>query len=187
MKGRTDGFLLIFGGLAIWLVLWLAPAVGASSRNSEAMARADFDGLVHRIAERYGMHGKPVPMMWLANACANSFTHGGVRGMKVVEFEDAGKIADAEHGGPGFGELVKERLGERWSPVVREHASGGEDSYVYTQNDEDGRHTRLIVLDLDHSELNAVRVSLDPDQLAKWMKEQGAKSKEKASDGDASE
>lgn len=171
-----DGWLLIAGGLGIGLVLWLTPLAGASSRNDEARARHDFDSLVHAVSERYQVHGKSVPMMWLANICASRFTHGGVHGIKVVEFEDASRITETTTDPAGFGNLIKVQLGDRWSPMVRDHQKN-EDSFVYVQNADDAKFTRLIVVDLDKNELDMVSVSLNPDQLAKWMDEHDAKDK----------
>ncbi len=171
--GRSlEGWVLILGGLGLGLVLWLAPGASASSRDGQSLANRDFDSLVEAISGRYQMRAKTVPMMWLANICASRFTHGGVRGMKVVEFEDGGRIAKNGATPAEFGDLVKSELGERWSPVVREHDRTGEDSYVYVQNAADGDLARLIVVDLDGSELDLVRISLKPDQLARWLNEQ---------------
>jgi len=169
-----EGWILILGGLGIGLVFWLAPGVSASSRDGESLARRDFDSLVQAISGRYQMHGRTVPMMWLANVCAARFTHGGVRGMRVVQFEDASRIAKSSTAPAEFGDLVRAEMGERWSPMVREHKESGEDSYVYVQNATDGDLTRLIVVDLDGSELDVVGISLKPDQLAKWRNEHDA-------------
>jgi hypothetical protein len=169
-----DGWLLILGGLCIGLVLWLAPGVSASSRDGESLAKHDFDSLVHAISDRYQMHPKPVPMMWVANVCASRITHGGVRGMRVIEFEDAGRIAKDSAAPAEFGNLIKTQLGEHWSPMVREHDKTGGGSYTYIQNDDDSSYTRLIVVDLDGSELDVVGISLKPDQLAKWMNDHDA-------------
>jgi hypothetical protein len=48
------------------------------------------------------------------------------------------------------------------------------------QGDADGKHTRMIVVDLDGGEgggreLDMVSITLNPEQLAKWVKEQDAK------------
>jgi hypothetical protein len=111
------------------------------------------------------------------NICARSATKGGVHGMKVVEFEDVPKWDDRERA--GLGDLVKERLSKHWSPMVRQHEAGGDDSFVYVQGDSDGKHTRMIVVDLDGGdagrELDMVSITLNPEQLAKWVKEQDAK------------
>ena len=174
------GWILIVGGLGIGLVLWLAPAAGASSRNDEALSKRDFDTLVRAVEGRYQMHGKAVPMMWLANICAKKFTHGGVRDMKVVEFEDADRIAKGGESAE-FGKLVKAQLGGRWSPMVAEHEKKGGDSYVYMRNSDESKMTRMIVVDLDGAELNMVALSMNPDQLAKWIKQQDSSSGKKTS------
>jgi hypothetical protein len=164
-------------------VLMLVPNAGASAHDADALARRDFDGLVRSIADRYQIHARPVPMMWLVNICARSATKGGVHGMKVVEFEDVPKWDDQQRA--GLGDLVKERLSKRWSPMVRAHEANGEDSFVYVQSDADGKHTRMIVLDLDGGDtsrdLDMVSMTLNPEQLAKWVKEQDAKDEKKRS------
>lgn len=178
----TGGWLMIFGGLGIGLVLWLTPGVAASSHDSDAMARQDFDSLVRGVAARYQMHAKSIPMMWLMNVCARSVTHGGVHGMRVVEFEDAGRIARQTGEPGGLGDLVRERLGERWLRTVRTRNADGSETLVYSQSDESGsqsdeggHHMRLIVVDLEGRELDMVSVSLDAQQLAKWMDEQNTR------------
>jgi len=183
-RGRSlDGWMLILGGLAIALALWLAPAAGANARDDESLSKHDFNSLVRTVEERYQMHGKPVPMMWLANFCANRITNGGVRGMKVVEFEDADRIAKAG-GEPGeFGELVKTQLAGRWSPMVREHEKKGGDSYVYVRSSDDSKMTRMIVVDLDGAELDMVTLSLNPDQLNKWLQEHDSEKKTSSESG----
>ena len=181
------GWLLILGGLAMGSVLWLAPAAGASSREDEARSKRDFDRLVHKVERRYRVHGKTVPMMWLANIFARKFTNGGVQGMKVVEFEDAGRISNSG-GAPGeFGELVKTQLGERWSPMVNGHEKSGGDSLVYVQSSGESKLTRMIVVDLDGAELDMVRLTMDPDQLAKWVKQQESRSGKGPAQSGASE
>lgn len=183
---RLDGWLLIVGGLAMGLTLWLAPAAGASSRDSETQARRDFNSLVRTVAARYHMHPKPVPMMWIANLCARSITHGGVSGMKVVEFEDADRIAQAGGKPAEFSQLMKTQLGDRWSPLIREHEKSSGDSYVYVQSSDESKLTRMIVVDLDGAELDLVSINLNPDQLAKWMKEHDSDSDKKNSSAEPS-
>jgi hypothetical protein len=179
----SDGILMILAGVVFGVVLMLVPNAGATAHDADALARRDFDGLVQSIADRYQIHAKSVPMMWLLNLCARSVTRDGVHGMKVVEFEDVPKWSESDRA--GLGDLVKERLSERWSPMVRQHEAGGDDSFVYMQGDADGRHTRMIVVDLDGGnagrELDMVSITLNPEQLAKWVKEQDAKDEKKRS------
>ncbi|MBB5058574.1 hypothetical protein HDF16_003288 [Granulicella aggregans] len=179
----SDGILMILAGVTFAVVLMLVPNAGASAHDSDALARRDFDGLVRSIADRYQIHGRSVPMMWVANLFARSVTKGGVQGMKVVEFEDVPKWGESDRA--GLGDLVKERLSRRWSPMVRQHEADGGDSFIYIQGAVDGKHTRMIVVDLDGGEasreLDMVSMTLNPEQLAKWMKEEDAKDEKKRS------
>lgn len=183
LAAYSDGILMILAGVTFAVVLMLVPNAGASAHDADALARRDFDGLVRSIADRYQIHGKAIPMMWVANLFARSVTKDGVHGMKVVEFEDVSKLDDEQRA--GLGDLVKDRLSKRWSPMVRQHDASGEDSFVYVQDDADGRHTRMIVVDIDGGEtsreLAMVSLTLNPEQLAKWVKEQEAKDEKKRS------
>ena len=49
---------------------------------------SDFDGLVSDVAHRYDAHATRIPMMGLVSLCARFATHGGVKGLRVVEFDD---------------------------------------------------------------------------------------------------
>lgn len=173
----ADGILMILAGVTFAIMLMLVPDAGATAHDQDTLARRDFDSLVHAIAERYQIHAEPVPMMWLANLCARSATHGGVRGMKVVEFEGVSNMDNA--GRLQLGELVKDRLGKRWSTLVRQHEESGGDSFVYVQSEDSGKQTRMILVDLNSGnhgdELDLVRMTLNPEQLSSWMKEEEAK------------
>ncbi|HWZ52017.1 MAG TPA: hypothetical protein VNW54_11205 [Granulicella sp.] len=190
MRGYGSGVLLIVAGVALAVVLLLAPPVSASSQDPEATARRDFDGLVRAVGEHYHVHAKTVPMMGLVSLCAKVMTQGGVDGMRVAQFEDAAEIARRDRAdveAQGFAGLVRTRLGDGWTQVIREHQESGAESLVYVQDlVRDGgsrrssqaasfggsaRRMRLIALDLDGSELNMVSLSLGPEELASWVNE----------------
>lgn len=123
-----------------------------------------FDRLVGALNERYHVHGKGVPMMWAVSLAARGFTHGGVRGMRVVQYEQFPEGVDrAEMEG-----MVREHLGAAWSPMVRSR-SDAETSLVYMQPD--GASTRMVVVNLEGRELNVVRMEMNPEALARWEKE----------------
>ncbi len=70
MSERANGWLLIFGGLAIGLVLWLSPSRSASSRELASMARQDLDGLIRSVVPRHRLNSKLALMTWLMDLCA---------------------------------------------------------------------------------------------------------------------
>lgn len=178
LREYGTGVLMIVAGVAFCVVLLVAPRADASAHDGAAGARRDFDRVVREIGAHYQVQPKSLPMMGLVSLCARVATRGGVGEMKVVRLDDESGAADrilqadqADEEGSGFATLVRAELGDHWTQMVREHQQSGEESLVFVQRDEDLRHTRMIVLDLDHSELNMVALSLDPEQLERWMNE----------------
>ncbi len=122
-----------------------------------------FDGIVRQVESRYHVQGKRVPMMWAVSLLARGFTHGGVRGLRVVEYEGVRAQIDQS----GLDQMVRSELGKGWSPMVRER-SEKETSLVYVQAAE-GKRVRMVVVSLDGTELNLVRMELSPEALARWQ------------------
>jgi hypothetical protein len=152
MMRRLGGFLLIAIGVAVMI----AQSVHASERGADS-----FDGLVKALSARYEVQPKPIPLMWMVSLCARGYTHGGVRGLKVVQFDDAESIDDHT----GFEALVDAKLGEDWSRAVREWQEKGEESLIYVRTG-DG-WVEMIVVNLEHGELNLVKMRMNPGQFAK--------------------
>jgi hypothetical protein len=161
---RLGGFLLIAFGVAVMI----AQSVHASERGADS-----FDGLVKALSIRYEVRPKSIPMMWMVSLCARGFTHGGVHGLKVVQFEDAKSIDDHA----GFEKVVEARLGEDWSRAVREWEEKGEESLIYVRTGD--MRVEMIVVNLDHGELNLVKMTMNPDQFAKWVREEETGEKDK--------
>lgn len=153
---RLGGLLLVAVGVALLVVA----NVDASSRKS-----GGFDAMVKALSEHYSVHPKKIPLMWAVSLCARGATHGGVRGMRIAQFDHFGPLADQSE----FEAMVASKLGDDWTPTVREHESNGNESLVYTR--EDGRLTEFVVITLDHGELNAVRMEMNPEQLSHWVNE----------------
>lgn len=151
---RLGGFLLVAVGVALLVVTNVQASGGGPER---------FDAMVRALSARYAVQPKKVPMMWMVSLCARGATHGGVRGMQIAEFEHFAPVADRDE----FDAIVQSKLGDDWQPTVREHDSNGDESLVYTR--EDGRLMEFVVVDLDHGELSAVRMEMNPKQLAKWV------------------
>jgi hypothetical protein len=153
---RLGGFLLVALGVA----LMIAQGVQASDRSTDS-----FDALVRSLSTRYAVQPKVVPMMWMVSLCARGFTHGGVRGMRVVQLDSSREMQDRE----GFEEMVSAKLGQDWSRTVRQLEASGEESLVYMRAED--KRMDLIVVSLNHGELDLVRMTMNPEQLAKWTRE----------------
>jgi hypothetical protein len=127
---------------------------------------SDFDGLVSDVAHRYDAHATRIPMMGLVSLCARFATHGGVKGLRVVEFDDVKATLDV----CDLTSLVRNHLGPEWRPFINEHdRQGKSQSIIFVR--EKGDTLRMMIADYDHGELDVVRMELSGDALAKWMKD----------------
>ena len=145
------------------LVPFLLFAAGCSA------ASHDIDSVVSGVEQRYSIRAHQVPMMGLIGFCARMYTHGGVQGMHIAEFEDL------QHADPvELFSLVQSRLGGDWQPIVKEHtqAKGNEDtglSVIFARPS--GRFMQLLVAEYDNGELELVRMGIDDAALSKWIDE----------------
>ena len=79
----------------------------------------DFNSVVSAVEHKYSVHAQRIPMMTLVSICASLKTHGGVRSLRVAEFDNLRGMD-----GKDLYPLLRSRLGDEWQPFVTE-VSGG--------------------------------------------------------------
>lgn len=122
----------------------------------------DFEDVVSAVQTRYSVKAERVPMMGFVSLCAHVATGGGVKGMKIAEFDNLPKAPE-----PGeFESLVRVTLGSGWQPFVTERSNSGEVNIIYVQPD--GESVRMFIANYEHGELDLVRMELNADRLAKF-------------------
>jgi len=136
-------------------LLALAPSIGCASSH-------DFNNVVSAVEHRYNAHAQRVPMMGFVSLCAWAGSHGGVKGMRIAEFDNLvlGKTDD-------LGRLVQDSLDTNWQPFVTEHDAGGEQSVIFVQPH--GHAMRMLIADYEHGELDLVRMEINGERLQQWM------------------
>jgi hypothetical protein len=138
----------------------------ASATVYSFAADRDFDNLVSEVAHRYDAHATRIPMMSFVSLCARFSTHGDVKGLRVVEFDDVKATLDRSE----LSSLVRNRLGPEWQPFINEHDKQGKSqSIIFVR--EKGDALRMMIAEYDHGELDVVRMELSGDSLAKWMRD----------------
>jgi hypothetical protein len=117
--------------------------------------------VLHGIESRYNVHATKIPFMGLVSLIAGHATGGGVKSLHVAEIENfKGPVDGAE-----LNALVAERVGPGWKRMVRETSRNGEEqSLIYVKPE--GSRIGMLVVDLDHHELDLVQMSLNPDKLS---------------------
>ncbi|MHB8303381.1 MAG: hypothetical protein ACYDC6_11170 [Acidobacteriaceae bacterium] len=133
-------------------------------------ADRDLNAVVSGVEHRYSTHPQRIPLMGLIGFCARVYTHGGVKSMRVVEFEDMHGVDAAE-----MAALVQSQLGSRWQPFMAERGQGtvgaeGEYSTMFARPE--GRSMRLMIANYDHGELDLARLEVNGASLSKWINRQ---------------
>lgn len=150
----------VFGGvlLTVGVAVILPLTVRAAGNH-------DFDAVVSAVEHRYDARAEKIPMMGLVSFCGWVATGGGVRGLKIAEFD--------HFSGPGdpaeLDKLVNDSLGGDWQRFVAERERNGELNLIYAQPD--GHAMRMLIVDYEHGELDVVRVEVNADRLQHWMKD----------------
>jgi hypothetical protein len=137
-------------------ILALAPAAAF------AATPPDFDSLLSALEQHYSTHAERVPLMGFVSFCAWVSTGGGVRGMKVADFNNLpGSPSPAE-----VESFIEANLGGEWQHFVTDHERD-EVSLIYVQPH--GSSMRMMIADYDHGELDLVRMDVNGERLAHWV------------------
>ncbi|HEX4309705.1 MAG TPA: hypothetical protein VHZ25_06735 [Acidobacteriaceae bacterium] len=155
---RLTGFLVAAVLVAAVVAIVLPMTVNAAGHH-------DFETVVSAVEHRYDAHAERVPMMGFVSLCARVVTAGGVKGMKIAEFDHLAGVADADD----LDKLVGDSLGGEWQRFVSERERNGELNLIYVQPD--GRAMRMLIADYDHGELDVVRVEVNADRLKHWIRD----------------
>ena len=130
-----------------------------------AAGHHDFDTVVMAVEHRYDAHAQRIPMMGLVSFCGWIATGGGVKGLRIAEFDHFAGPSDLAD----LGKLVDDSLGGEWQRFVMDREGDGELSLIYVQPD--GRSMRMLIVDDDHGELDVVRMEVNADRLQRWMRD----------------
>jgi len=159
------GWLAIVG-MPLGLAAIMTPAVLLAAGGSGQ----GFDSVVHGIESRYHAHATRIPFMGLMSGIAGIATHGGVHNLHVATFEHFRGDGDNQVDGAELLSLVEQHAGGGWSRMIRETSRGGEEqTLIYVRPE--GKQVGMMVVDLDHNELDVVEISMNPSQLMKQARE----------------
>jgi len=148
---------------AILATVLAALLIAVPFTAARAASGHDFDSVVSAVEQRYSAHVERVPMMGFVSLCAHIATAGGVKGMKIAEFDNLPSEPDSaelEH-------LVSDTLGGSWQRFVTDRSRNGDVSIIYVQPN--GAAMRMLIADYEHGELDLVRMELNGERLAHWV------------------
>ena len=126
----------------------------------------DFNSVVSAVEHKYSVHAQRIPMMTLVSIFASLKTHGGVRGLRVAQFDNMRGMD-----GKDLYPLLRSRLGDEWQPFVTEVSGGqnrgGDQSVILVRPD--GSSMGMMIADYDHGELDLVGMEMNGAALSKWL------------------
>ena len=126
----------------------------------------DFNSVVSAVDHKYSVHAQRIPMMTLVSIFASLKTHGGVRGLRVAQFDNVRGMD-----GKDLYPLLRSRLGDEWQPFVTEVGGGknrgGDQSVILVRPD--GSSMGMMIADYDHGELDLVGMEMNGTALSKWL------------------
>jgi hypothetical protein len=125
----------------------------------------DFNSVVSAVEHKYSVHAQRIPMMTLVSICASLKTHGGVRSLRVAQFDNVRGMD-----GKDLYPLLRSRLGEEWQPFVTEVQGGnrsGDQTVILVHPT--GSSMGMMIADYDHGELDLVGMEMNGDALSKWL------------------
>jgi hypothetical protein len=126
----------------------------------------DFNSVVSAVEHKYSVHAQRIPLMTFVSICASLKTHGGVRSLRVVEFDNLRGMD-----GKDLYPLLRSRLGDEWQPFVTEVSGGkngdGDQSVILVHPD--GSSMGMMIADYDHGELDLVGMEMNGAALSKWL------------------
>lgn len=130
----------------------------------------EFSGLLEEVSHRYEVHMTHIPMMGFASFCARVMTHGGVKHLRVVEFDDVPEHIDVSE----LQSLFRETLSADWQPFVVERDQAGKNlSIIFVRPS--GKTMHMLIADYDHKELDVIQLELNGNRLSQWIKKPSSK------------
>ena len=125
---------------------------------------AGFAEVARAIDAQHGVKRVSIPFLGLARIAVWLVEPGGVGDFQLVTFEGADNLDPRR-----LQALVREKVGEGFTPLVQVRSKKGEWSFIYARPSANGERVELIVLAHDHEETVLVRVEADAEEIAKHI------------------
>ena len=147
----------------------LSIALLACALGSPAAFAVDreFSDIVRAISDEFGTKPMHIPLFGLVNVVAFVARPAGTSHIDLAVFENfrAGDRRTSD-----LLQSVKKAVGRGWAPfvTVQTHRPGSEEVVAVYMRTE-GKHCRLLVTSIEHSEATVVELRLNPEGLQRWI------------------
>jgi hypothetical protein len=125
----------------------------------------DFDAAVSAVEQQYHSQPESIPLQWFASLCATVSTGGGVRALRIADFDHIHGVTTPDD----LSALLSTRLSPAWHRMILTRDSAQDFSLIYARPE--GNAMRMLVASYDHGELDLVRMDLNGKRLAHFMQD----------------
>lgn len=126
-------------------------------------ANQGFNAAVSAVEQQYHSQPQSIPLQWFASLCATVSTGGGVRGLRIADFDHLNGVTTPDD----LAALLSTHLSPAWHRMVLSRDSPQDFSLIYVRPD--GNAMRMLVASYDHGELDLVRMDLNGKRLAHFV------------------
>ena len=150
MKYFTAAALCLALLLLAPLHAWLSPRLG-------------FNAAVAAVEQQYHPQQQHIPFQWFVSLCATISTGGGVRGLRVADFNHVNGVTTPQN----LSALLSSHLSTDWHRMILSRDDASDFSLIYVRPE--GRSMRMLVATYNHGELDLVRMDLNGQRLAHFV------------------
>lgn len=126
-------------------------------------ADREFTDVVANISQRYDIKADHIPLLGFIGFCAWAGSAGAVAHLHIADFENINRSISADD----LDALLRSQLGNSWHQFIRSHERDShEDTLIYARPD--GSSFRLLIVDLESSELSLVELKLGARAMRSW-------------------
>jgi hypothetical protein len=128
-------------------------------------ADREFTDVVRIISDEFHTRPTSIPFFGLVNVFTETLRPAGTRHIDLAIFEH---LSSHDRRGRNISEAILNAVGRLWRPFVQVR-SREENVFVYMR--QEGSEWKLLVTSIERDEATVVQLRLNPDALAKWMKD----------------
>ncbi len=122
-----------------------------------------YEAVVSGVEQQYHAQPEHIPLQWFASLCATVSTHGGVRHLRMAQFDHVNGLETPDE----LTALLASRLGPPWQRIILNRDGTGQMSVIYAHPE--GRAMSMLIASYDHGQLNLVRMDVNGSRLARFV------------------
>lgn len=157
----------MFRFLLVAAVLAALLATAANAQSNFTPKGKGFNDVVKYIEKSYGAKRTKIPMLGLAKFAVWMVRPAGVKGFKLVVFEDQDFASRKE--AVSFSQVMRQSFNKEWSPLVQISSKRDGNSHTYIYIRQTKKDVEFALATLAENEAVVLQAKFNPDAAAKFL------------------